>query len=294
MAQFLTRLWRLKEAEELEQVSAVKLARGVEALQSQATTVSQTTVEDYVSQQTPREQIPYAKSERGEKSFARDQEFINIDNNTITIGNTLESSTHRPYTYKALSSHNHIRVLLIESLLDRVFFSLEHLDLSKHLHGFETVSYVWGPKYRDHYLSFKDGSYLKVTLNLARALRDLCHCSETKYLWIDQLSIQQEDTKERSQQVQAMGRIYRDSRRVLIYLHLPDATETHLQSLFDLLNESTQPLSSKERAARLEKSISFKPWQQPGSYDMWQAIVAVLRNAWFSRAWRFVFAAYLC
>lgn len=63
-----------------------------------------------------------------------------------------------------------------------------------------------------------DGSTLSVTSSLARALPFLSKASRTGYLWVDQITIDQVNTTERSDQVRVMGDIYSRCERCLIWI----------------------------------------------------------------------------
>lgn len=62
------------------------------------------------------------------------------------------------------------------------------------------------------------GHFPLITPSLQEALPDLMHVSETGFLWIDQLCINQEDLIERSRQVAIMHDIYAGGFRTLIWL----------------------------------------------------------------------------
>jgi hypothetical protein len=57
-----------------------------------------------------------------------------------------------------------------------------------------------------------------VTRNLDAALRQLRHSLEARIMWIDAVCINQEDPKERSEQVNKMKSIYQKASRVAIWL----------------------------------------------------------------------------
>jgi hypothetical protein len=63
-----------------------------------------------------------------------------------------------------------------------------------------------------------NGSKMTVTKNAYLALRDLRYQEKDRILWIDALCIDQNDDKERGEQVQQMGSIYSKAERVIIWL----------------------------------------------------------------------------
>ncbi|KAK4216295.1 heterokaryon incompatibility protein-domain-containing protein [Rhypophila decipiens] len=78
-------------------------------------------------------------------------------------------------------------------MLDRVFqvFSKRTVD-------YEALSYVWGPDSQPGEVIFCDGQPLKITANLADAIRHLRLPDQPRTLWIDQICINQQDMAERS------------------------------------------------------------------------------------------------
>jgi hypothetical protein len=59
---------------------------------------------------------------------------------------------------------------------------------------------------------------MKITKSLDEVLRFLRHTSRPRVLWIDQVSINQNDTQERSEQVQGMRSIYSKAYSVVVWL----------------------------------------------------------------------------
>lgn len=83
---------------------------------------------------------------------------------------------------------------------------------------YNTLSYVWGSRRaRRHVLL--NGKQFSVTVNLESALRHLrLRYENGLVIWIDALSINQNNTDERTHQVKLMGQIYRSCAGVLVYL----------------------------------------------------------------------------
>lgn len=130
-----------------------------------------------------------------------------------------EPSTN--YIYAPLNSHrNETRILKIRPSLrlkDPIVCSLRVVSLDDVPRPkYAALSYCWGKGAADQPICC-DGSTIWVTADLLDALRSLRKLSKT-CLWIDQISINQEDLEERSSQVQLMQRIYPGA--VKTYLHL--------------------------------------------------------------------------
>jgi hypothetical protein len=86
---------------------------------------------------------------------------------------------------------------------------------------YEALSYVWGSQNITRSI-FLNRKKFRVTFNLEGALRHLRehfkNDDQTKVFWIDALCINQKDTKERTDQVQLMGHIYKMCEQVVVYL----------------------------------------------------------------------------
>lgn len=84
--------------------------------------------------------------------------------------------------------------------------------------SYYALSYVWGSRKTTRLITL-NGRPFAATVNLESALRHLRQRhSEGLVIWIDALSINQNDDEERSQQVQLMGKIYRSCIEVIVYL----------------------------------------------------------------------------
>jgi hypothetical protein len=191
------------------------------------------------------------------------------------------------YQYRPLPSPNSVRLidLLPGRGLDPIFFSLRTVNLED-AEPFEALSYVWGTGNRRAILCFDHGtvpqsknSTLEVTLNCWHALHRLRFEDKSRDLWIDAICINQEDRKERSQQVSLMGNLYRMASCVLVYLNSYDLS-VQFSDVFKLLRELA------EQASRFPEGMG-NCRSAFGEVD--HSIVTSFRkffeNAWFKRCW---------
>lgn len=78
---------------------------------------------------------------------------------------------------------------------------------------------------------------IPVAQSIAKALRELRLPHKPQRLWIDQLCINQNDRKEKTQQVGLMARVYSEASMVHIWLGLGDrATQAALAVVRDIYN----------------------------------------------------------
>ena len=145
---------------------------------------------------------------------------------------TTIESPRTSYQYEPFSdSHGEqIRLLRVwRSHTGAVSCSLQTCSLDEH--EYHALSYTWGPEHPTYNIEI-DGKEFQIRENLYWFLH---HCAlgqvkyysrrmptyrhETScYLWIDQISINQESIAEKSQQVQFMSEIYRTASTVIIWL----------------------------------------------------------------------------
>ncbi|KAK4498175.1 hypothetical protein PRZ48_010832 [Zasmidium cellare] len=134
----------------------------------------------------------------------------------------------RPSPYQSLP-HGHIRVLCLLAgppdsplkahLKTRPLYAGEPIDKDgQDDEAFEAISYCWGTAMSQGCLHLTNGSSLSLTQSLYSALQAFRRGDKPRNLWVDAVCINQEDVIERSSQVQMMGRIYAEARRVLVWL----------------------------------------------------------------------------
>lgn len=156
---------------------------------------------------------------------------------------------------------------------------------------FEALSYTWGPPEPVESISIHSETndqnachILEPTLTigpgLAGALRGLRHPTETRSMWIDALSINQEDIMERSKQVPRMGDIYSTATKVIIWLGEEDSNSTRAVELLDQLGSRLEQSEMAGRRTRYKDSTRL-PWTESD----WEAIQELLTRPWFTRIW---------
>lgn len=159
----------------------------------------------------------------------------------------------------------------------------------EYVRDYAALSYTWGSQSRPCEIMI-NGSILTVTKNAYLALRDLRYQEKDRILWIDALCINQNDDKERGEQVQQMGYIYSKAERVIIWLgEATYNTDYVMHYMKQLEKEGTKHASNDQK-------ISDKQW-----VDIWSAVVhslsadqrdllveglrSLLRRNWFKRVW---------
>jgi hypothetical protein len=125
-----------------------------------------------------------------------------------------------PYEAYPLQSHEEaIRLLLLQPGRwdETISCKFKIISLKDPHPAYEALSYVWGDQ-KDCEEIGLEGHTVKVTNNLFKALRRLRRAGDIRTIWVDALCINQSDVREKSAQVSLMGRIYRSTAEVCIWL----------------------------------------------------------------------------
>jgi Leucine-rich repeat (LRR) protein len=130
---------------------------------------------------------------------------------------------------------------------------------------YATLSYVWGQKKRDELLS--EGG--KRTLEKAI---EACKLLDIDWLWMDQLCIDQENNKEKAQEVAKMGQYYGNSAVTLVAIHW-DIDEKTLNELKSFKKEEKEDEIVKKLSKLIEASSSI--------------LERIVLSEWFQRSWTF-------
>ena len=109
-----------------------------------------------------------------------------------------------------------LQLLPSESHEDSLMCSLEPVSL-KSSPDFQSLSYAWGQA--EAHVSLQVGTNcLKITENLANALRVIRRHDRPVLLWVDRICINQKDVEERNHQVRIMREIFTSASMVNIWL----------------------------------------------------------------------------
>ncbi|PVH78200.1 hypothetical protein DL98DRAFT_377834, partial [Cadophora sp. DSE1049] len=121
-------------------------------------------------------------------------------------------------TYPRLSENERTRLIILEpgEPTDELRCHLKHI-CSLQDHDYEALSYAWGVESLEHTIQCS-GMKIQITANLDDALRQLRYPDRPRLLWVDAISINQDDLAERSRQVRIMREIYTNAAQVVIWL----------------------------------------------------------------------------
>jgi hypothetical protein len=158
--------------------------------------------------------------------------------------------------------------------------SLHHHLLDHVTTSYEALSYVWGDQ-RDKALISVGNHPLEITVDLAAALRGLRHRQAPRLLWIDQVSINQEDVAERNEQVNLMQRIYESAARVVVWLGDEDESSNAAMSFIEEHAEKVDACTVDEKEDQKHQFFN-----NPSHETCLCAIIQrIINNPYFERYW---------
>ncbi|KAM0471207.1 hypothetical protein ACHAPX_009550 [Trichoderma viride] len=196
------------------------------------------------------------------------------------------TSRRKLFVYKPLSDNHSVRFLVLQpgSGSDPLVASLQIGSLAsadiEQLPPYEAVSYVWGSGSRQYELTC-DGAVLPLTQSISDALNRVRLPDQPRRLWADQVCINQDDIPERSQQVKLMNLVYRNAKRVLVWLGRdPDGvaeeagrTIRHLDGVF------------RDEKAHEEFKLAHEENLALQSSEPWVPLAKLTKLPWFQRIW---------
>lgn len=201
------------------------------------------------------------------------------------------------YQYQPLESERHIRLLQFHYGAGPIWrgwcrhgisFSLVHVSLDE-APKYEAVSYAWGHPARFEKLPMTNGDNLRITKSVFEAIPYLVCRSQTGFLWLDQVCINQDDKNERGHQVKLMKDVYRGAARTLIWLGLEDEdTGTAVQLIHDFYEQFCSVI---ERYGGTIASIWLRILKTEGVSGLnrkWAGglvLDSIAKRPWFARGW---------
>lgn len=180
------------------------------------------------------------------------------------------------YPYDVLPTRDSIRVFSLDAANPRSLSSLPsgilsnvRLDANPHYYA---LSHRWGDP--NDLVPIDCGEHhLHVTKNLDSALKCLRSVSETDTeLWVDAICIDQQNDAERGHQVRNMGRIYKQAKRVLVWLG--PSPNGYSSSVFA---NTTRPVKNQHFRKKYLNS-----WR---SHTLTEQLRELTCQEWFHRTW---------
>ena len=144
---------------------------------------------------------------------------------------------------------------------------------------FFALSYVWGTEKPTERFDIGQ-SVLKITPNLSILLHELEERRDVRFIWIDQICINQQDDVEKAIQVKMMRDVYVSAHKVLVWLGPSTKGSDLAMDSIPPLDESIGVLP-RDRFAQ-DPSPSCLPDQND---PFWPALVDLYKRPWYDRLW---------
>lgn len=217
------------------------------------------------------------------------------------------------YKYSALKNPDHIRLVLLHP---RFGFRPISCSLIEGPHMrllfYEAISYTWGTSDRTEEIMV-DGCKMMVTQSVFEILATYSSHFLPQLLWIDAICIDQDNNKEKSQQVPMMNKIYSNALFTTVFLGQSPLQDEHARAsgdisryqfggirprdgqvrahfettrlTFDLFNEF-RILEPKIRRSGKEIYEIYEAFSLNDSRSyQWSALATLLQHPWFARVW---------
>ncbi|KAM0240122.1 hypothetical protein ACHAP5_008097 [Fusarium lateritium] len=127
---------------------------------------------------------------------------------------------------------------------------------------------------------------MQIASNLHQALLHLRHPRRTRILWVDAICINQDDSKERGQQVQLMRNIYAEAKQVIAWLGEGTREST---SAFTYLSKdpgsNRRGLLSNETWEPVGLDFIIEPHKTDHYREDLACLIKLLERPWFRRLW---------
>ena len=185
----------------------------------------------------------------------------------VALGNASVLRVMGSKTYQPLNpTKKQVRLLRLApgKILSPIRGSLIVVSLDKlrrrkwrRLRIWSALSYVWGTSPQNHSIKISR-QHVPITPTLRNALQFLRYPDGERYLWIDQICINQEDIQERNAQVQLMHAIYSGASHVIAWFDplFSDSPE-NLADLFSLINRAGPKIQNTP-------DVPYGPKEEPG------------------------------
>jgi hypothetical protein len=171
--------------------------------------------------------------------------------------------------YKPLDwTRSQIRLLVLPAgaSSDPIHCSLRSVSINDR-RPYTAVSYAWGTNQTKRQIDI-NGIQVYINENVFDLLTTVRDVHDQQFLWIDAICINQEDAKEKAQQVMIMGTIYRNARSTYIWL----GTSTEDSDLaMDLVVHAGPGKFEQPKLIIKERE--------------WKALYKLMRRSWWCRMW---------
>jgi hypothetical protein len=158
------------------------------------------------------------------------------------------------------------------------------------IRDYETLSYCWGNGRMENII-ICNGKALLVNSNLLGALRALRLSHKPRRVWIDAISINQDDATEKACQVRLMPKIYQMCTKVIVWLGEHSQHAETAASILNIIWRDVRPAARQNRQA-LVKAFNedahalLRNFKLPGLINnAWESLGEILHDPYWNRMW---------
>jgi hypothetical protein len=198
------------------------------------------------------------------------------------------------YKYSPLGA-SHVRILRLNTGKgnEPLRCAIEHIDIDSQQY-FSAISYVWGTSGKPgepdkpYWMLVGDQHYIPLTRSLHNVLRNLREMDDIGHLvfWADQISINQQNLKERGKQVGMMGKIFRKASQVITYTGAEAPTDVEGLKLVKLFQDIWRQIKESHMEHDIAAAWSLMKGQLPEySSERWQSMASIFYREWSTRLW---------
>ena len=159
----------------------------------------------------------------------------------------------------------------------------KNLDAAK----FEALSYVWGDQARNEVIKC-NGCWLRIGSNLHDALCERRRRGSTAFLWVDAISINQDNSREKTHQVRLMRDIYARADRVIIWIGKEQPKNADAFQLAESMYQKCHgELYDIDTGIYDFEDFDCESNGVPTPFfnPAWIALFEIISHPWFSRVW---------
>ncbi|KAK4454877.1 heterokaryon incompatibility protein-domain-containing protein [Podospora aff. communis PSN243] len=159
---------------------------------------------------------------------------------------------------------------------------------------YEALSYTWGESGNKPFTIELGDKRKHVTENLYEALHQLRRADKDRWLWVDSICIDQENSDEKPHQVSHLRHIYDQADRVLVWLgSSTDDTDLLMDLMVELDTRARKNIKYRkdESTAWLEEWVALSSSNEGGQMQnelnnrRRDALGEIFARAWFRRVW---------
>ncbi|KAI0406032.1 hypothetical protein F4802DRAFT_560462 [Xylaria palmicola] len=161
------------------------------------------------------------------------------------------------------------------------------LPFNEDVPPYRTLSYVWGDDVEPKHIFNTPHGILGLNSPLRAALVEIRHETIPLVLWVDAICIDQENHKEKAQQIRLLPEIFQQATCTLGFLGADAKADLGLKTLLQIraLNLYGSKSEDLPKALRPIPS-SWETRKMPPAEDpIWVEVIEFLKNEWFRRVW---------